>query len=74
MDVWEFYVLFVFQISTYDTLFSEACELGMVCLGIARRLYPTAINSSKATKRCVITNPPSSYALRHDDLVYVLSS
>ncbi|GAU91314.1 hypothetical protein RvY_03591 [Ramazzottius varieornatus] len=61
-------------ISTYNTLFSEACELGMVCLGLARRVYPNAMNSSRATKRCVITNPPPTYALRHDDLVYVLSS
>ncbi|OQV21024.1 Calcium-activated potassium channel slowpoke [Hypsibius exemplaris] len=59
--------------STYGLLFTEACSLGMICLGLCRRVYPGTWGS-RATKRSVITNPPPEYELRFDDLVYVLSS
>ncbi|XP_055332801.1 calcium-activated potassium channel slowpoke-like [Paramacrobiotus metropolitanus] len=58
---------------SYGSLFSEAIAHGMICLGLARRVFPDA-TGSRSTKRCVITSPPPTFQLRFDDLVYVLSS
>ncbi|XP_055332968.1 calcium-activated potassium channel slowpoke-like [Paramacrobiotus metropolitanus] len=59
--------------STYGALFVCAVRIGVICLGLARLMYPNDTDSQKTSKRCVLTNPPKEYPLRPDDLVYLLS-